>query len=113
MKDTNYDLILKERDFVYTKYIKKLLTRGLAYLQADCALHLSGAPGTGKTSLALELANKLERPVILIYGNEEFKSSDLMGSQQGFESEQVVDNFIHSVHKVKESFKKSWIDQKG
>jgi gas vesicle protein GvpN len=73
---------------------------------------LRGPAGTGKTTLALHLADLLARPMMLIYGDDESKSSDLIGSQSGYTRKKVVDNFIHSVVKVEDELKHNWVDSR-
>ena len=50
--------------------------------------------------------------MVLIHGDDEFGSSDLVGGQLGFRSTRVVDNFIHSVVKTEENFSKTWVDHR-
>lgn len=99
-------------DFVITPHIESICRRCLAYLEADYPVHLSGPAGTGKTTLAMHMAGQLGRPVMIIYGDEEFGSSDLLGSDKGVVSKRLVDNFIHSVLKTEESVKSMWVDQR-
>ena len=61
---------------------------GLFYLQAGYPIHLSGPAGTGKTTLAMHMAAQLRRPVALIHGDDEYGSSDLVGGQLGYRSDQ-------------------------
>lgn len=75
-------------------------------------MHLSGPAGTGKTTLALHLAGLLGRPVMLIHGDEEFGSSDLLGGDKGVVSKRVVDNFIRSVLKTEEMVRSQWVDHR-
>jgi len=99
-------------DFVVTPSIKAICTRALAYLEAGYPVHFKGATGTGKTTLALHLAGLWDRPLTLIYGDEEFGSSDLVGGEKGVISKRLVDNFIHSVLKTEESMRPQWVDQR-
>jgi gas vesicle protein GvpN len=99
-------------DFVATPAIEDICQRGLAYLEAGYPVHFSGPAGTGKTTLAMHLAGLLGRPVMLIYGDEEFGSSDLLGGDKGMVSKRVIDNFIHSVLKTEESVRSQWVDQR-
>jgi len=99
-------------DFVVTPSIEAICTRALAYLEAGYPVHFSGPTGTGKTTLALHLAGLRNRPVMLLYGDEEFGSSDLVGGEKGVVSKRVIDNFIHSVLKTEESVRPQWIDQR-
>jgi gas vesicle protein GvpN len=100
------------KDFVVTPFIESLCQRCLAYLEAGYPIHLSGPAGTGKTTLAMHLASFFPRPVMIIYGDEEFGSSDLLGSDKGVVSKRLIDNFIHSVVKTEEMVRSVWIDQR-
>jgi gas vesicle protein GvpN len=84
----------------------------MAYLDAGYACHFSGAAGTGKTTLALHVAGLRKRPVMLVFGNEEFGTSDLVGGEKGVFSSKVVDNYIHSVLKTEESHRTQWVDNR-
>jgi nitric oxide reductase NorQ protein len=98
--------------FVATPYIQALTSRGLTYLDVGYALHLAGPAGTGKTTLALHVAAKLGRPVVLIHGDDEFGSSDLVGRDSGYHKSRLVDNYIHSVVKTEESLSTFWEDHR-
>ena len=99
-------------DFVMTPFIERVCRRSLAYLEAGYPVHFSGPSGTGKTTLAMHLAGFFGRPVMLIYGDEEFGSSDLLGGDKGVVSKRVIDNFIRSVLKTEETIKSQWIDHR-
>ena len=99
-------------DFVVTPFIESVCQRGVAYLETGYPVHLSGPAGTGKTTLALHLAGLLDRPVMLIHGDEEFGSSDLWGGEKGLISRRVVDNYIRSVLKTEETVKSQWVDHR-
>lgn len=99
-------------DFVVTPYIEDLTERSLAYIAAGFPLHLRGISGTGKTTIAMHLASKIGRPVVMIHGDEEFSTSDLVGSEHGYRLRRVVDNFIHSVLKTEENMHKRWVDNR-
>lgn len=104
-------LVLEPADgFVETPQIKNVIVRALSYLQAGYPVHFCGPAGVGKTTLAMHLARKLERPVSLIFGDDEFGSSDLVGGQFGYRKKKVVDNFIHSVIKTDEDVSSRWAD---
>jgi gas vesicle protein GvpN len=81
-------------------------------LQSGFSVHLRGPAGTGKTTLALHLADLLARPMMLLYGDDEFKTSDLIGNQTGYTRKKVVDNFIHSVVKVEDELRHNWVDSR-
>ncbi|MBU3999777.1 AAA family ATPase, partial [Patescibacteria group bacterium] len=83
--------------FVETSYIKDISKRALNYVKAGFPVHLRGASGTGKTTLALHLAQKIGRPAVLIHGDEEYSTSDLIGGEHGYRYKYLRDNFIQSV----------------
>jgi len=99
-------------NFVETPYIKDITERALAYVSAGFPLHLRGISGTGKTTLAMHVASKIGRPVVIIHGDEEFSTSDLVGGEYGYRIRKVVDNFIHSVLKTEEDMRKRWVDNR-
>jgi len=99
-------------DFIETSTIKDLKQRALGYLLAGYPIHFRGQAGTGKTTLALHVASHLNRPVMLIVGDEEFTTSSLIGGQQGYRYRKVVDRYIHSVLKLEEDASQQWIDNR-
>ncbi len=106
-------LSLKQKsNFVETPYVRNLTERALVYVQAGYPIHFSGAAGTGKTTLAMHVAAQLNRSVILIHGDDEFGSSDLIGGQLGYRSTKLIDNYIHSVVKQEENVSKVWVDNR-
>ena len=98
--------------FVETDYVKGMVERAHAYTKAGFPVHFRGPSGTGKTTLALHLAHKIGRPVILIHGDAEFTTADLIGGEHGHRFQKVVDNFIHTVHKYEENMVKRWVDNR-
>jgi len=99
-------------DFVETKYVRDITNRALSYIQADFPIHFRGASGTGKTTLAMHLANKIGRPVVMIHGDEEFTTSDLVGGEYGYRYRKVVDRFVSRVLKYEEDMVKRWVDSR-
>jgi nitric oxide reductase NorQ protein len=99
-------------DFVETPTIRELAERALAYLAAGFPVHFRGPAGTGKTTLALHVAAQLGRPVMLVAGDEEFATSDLIGGQYGYRYRKVVDRFIHTVLKYEEDATQRWVDHR-
>ena len=99
-------------NFVETPYVNDITERALAYIAAGFPLHFRGISGTGKTTLAMHVASKIGRPVVMIHGDEEFSTSDLVGGEHGYRMRKVVDNFIHSVLKTEEDMNKKWIDNR-
>ena len=99
-------------DFVETDYIRDMSRRALAYVEAGFPVHFRGTTGTGKTTLAMHIAGILARPVIMIHGDEEFSTSDLVGGEYGYRMRKVVDNFIHTVLKTEEDMARKWTDNR-
>ncbi|MFQ5904883.1 MAG: AAA family ATPase, partial [Candidatus Binatia bacterium] len=89
-------------NFVETKCIEKITDQALACIEAGFPIHFRGPTGTGKTTMALHVANKIGRPVVLIHGDEEARTSDLVGGEYGYKMKKEIDNFIRSVLKTKE-----------
>lgn len=99
-------------DFVETPYIEDITSRAQTYIKAGFPVHFRGPSGTGKTTVAMHLASKLGRPVVLIHGDAEFKTSDLIGGENGYSLRRVDDRFIHSVHKYQEDMTKQWVNNR-
>ncbi len=108
----NTVLQARPRNFVNTPTTERVARRALRYLQSGYSVHLRGPAGTGKTTLALHLADLLSRPIMLVFGDDEFKTSDLIGNQSGYTRKKVVDNFIHSVVKVEDELRHNWVDSR-
>ena len=100
------------QNFVETKAVKDITERALTYIAAGFPVHFRGSTGTGKTTLAMHVASKIGRPVVMIHGDEEFSTSDLVGGEFGYRRRKVIDNFIHSVLKTEEDMSKKWIDDR-
>lgn len=98
--------------FIKTHLVENLVDRVLVYAEAGLPVHLTGPTGTGKTTLAMYAAAKLGQPVVLIHGDEEYGSAELVGGVHGFQRKKTVDNFIHSVLKTEESMSSTWVDNR-
>jgi gas vesicle protein GvpN len=96
-------------DFVETPFVKDLVDRILVYLQHGLYVHLSGPAGSGKTTIALHVAQMLGRPVVLIHGDDQMGTSDLVGKESGYKRSYVHDEYIHTVLKVEEESKPLWV----
>jgi len=99
-------------DFVETKYVKDITNRTISYIKAGFPVHLRGPSGTGKTTLAMHVATKIARPVVMIHGDEEFTTTDLVGGEYGYRFRKVVDRFVSRVLKVEEDMVKRWVDNR-
>ncbi|PIQ45334.1 MAG: gas vesicle protein GvpN [Deltaproteobacteria bacterium CG12_big_fil_rev_8_21_14_0_65_43_10] len=99
-------------NFVETPFVKDITERAMAYVAAGFPIHFRGGSGTGKTTLAMHVAAMIGRPVVMIHGDEEFSTSDLVGGEYGYRSRKVVDNFIHTVLKTEEDMQKRWVDNR-
>jgi nitric oxide reductase NorQ protein len=100
------------KGFVETPAIKKIIDRALLYLQVGLPVHLTGPTGTGKSMLAMHLAYALHQPMMLMYGDEEYTTADLVGDRIGYRKRKLVDNFIHSVVKTEEDLSERWVDNR-
>lgn len=99
-------------DFVETEYIRDITRRALSYIKAGFPVHFRGASGTGKTTLAMHVASKINRPVVILHGDEAFTSSDMVGGEYGYKFRKVVDRFISRVLKTEEDMVKRWVDNR-
>jgi nitric oxide reductase NorQ protein len=113
LQSTNENILPEaSEEFVLTSYIQDLTERAFAYLEVGYPVHFAGPAGTGKTTLAFHVASQIGRPVILIHGDDEFGSSDLIGRDTGYRRYKLVDNYIHSVVKTEEHMNSLWMDQR-
>jgi gas vesicle protein GvpN len=99
-------------DFIETKAIKEITERALAYIKAGFPVHFRGPSGTGKTSLAMHVASKIGRPVVMFHGDEELTTSDLVGAESGIKRRKFVDQYVSRVYKLEENTQKSWVDNR-
>src|SRR5262245_37931067 len=72
--------------FVVTPAIDAVCRRAAIYLDTGYPVHFRGSAGTGKTTLAMHLANSRGRPVTLMFGDDSLASSDLVGREKGLQS---------------------------
>ena len=98
--------------FVETPYIKELTQRALNYIKAGFPIHFRGVSGTGKTTLAMHVASKIGRPVVLLHGDDRLSTGDLVGGEHGYRYRRLVDNFISRVVKTEEDMTKRWADDR-
>ena len=99
-------------EFIETPSIKKIIDRAQSYLEAGFPVHFTGPSGTGKSTLAMHLAYQLQQPMMLMFGDEELVTSDLIGDNVGYHRRKLIDNFIHSVLKTEEDVSQRWVDNR-
>lgn len=99
-------------EFVETESLKRITERALKYLSSGFPVHFRGISGTGKTTLALRVAELLGQPVQLLHGDEEFTTRQLIGDESGYHRRSVRDNYIHSVLKIEEDATRYWVDNR-
>jgi len=100
----------KSTEIVQDSQTKELLSRSLRYMNAGYCIHFTGPTGVGKTALALALAKRRSRPIMVIHGNHELNNRDLLGDFSGFTSKKLVDNYVRSVYKKEENVTETWQD---
>jgi gas vesicle protein GvpN len=98
--------------FVETPYVKDITQRALNYIKAGFPVHFRGVSGTGKTTFAMHVASKINRPVVLIHGDDQLNTADLVGGEHGYRYRRLVDNFISRVMKTEEDMSKRWTDNR-
>ncbi len=52
----------------------------------------------------------MARPILLTFGDDRYKSSDLIGNQLGYNHKKVIDNYIRTVVKLEDEFRPIWVD---
>jgi nitric oxide reductase NorQ protein len=100
----------RQRFLAETPNVREIVDRGLLYLSAGLPLHLCGPAGTGKTTLALHLAERMGRPCTLIQGDEQMTSTDLVRGPLSVRHSKTVDNYIRSVVRTAENYTEQWSD---
>ncbi|MED3726725.1 gas vesicle protein GvpN [Priestia filamentosa] len=104
---------LQERlnnEFILYPELEDLADRAVDYLSARFPVHFTGPSGVGKTSLALYVASRMNRPLTFLQGNYEMRNEDLLGGMSGYTSNKTVDNFVRSVRKQEEKLTENRVD---
>ena len=60
----------------------------------------------------MHVASKIGRPVVMLHGDDQLGTSDLVGGEHGYRYRRLVDNFISRVMKTEESMDKRWTDNR-
>lgn len=94
----------------YDPFHQRIINRSLRYLSIGYPIHFTGPSGVGKTTLALHIAKKLDRPIMFISGNKEMSNEDLIGAYNGYKRQKTKDNFVRSVYKEEENLSESWVE---
>lgn len=97
--------------FVSTPLLEAVVSRAQSYLGEGYPVHFRGPAGSGKTTLALHLAARIGRPVLLLVGDDSFDTRRLVGGEGGTRSRRVVDRYITSVMKVETETAPVWLDR--
>ncbi|WP_226682310.1 gas vesicle protein GvpN [Sutcliffiella horikoshii] len=97
-----------EKEIVTHAKVEEISARTVDYLKNGFPVHFTGPTGVGKTSMALHVARKLERPVVVLQGHEEMTNADLLGDFNGYTKKLLVDNYVRSVMKKEETMKESF-----
>lgn len=106
-------VITKEQPgFVKTPWIENIINRALVYSAAGFPINFTGPAGWGKSCLAMYVAGQIGRPVVIIHGDDELGTSDIVGGNYGFRRKKTVDRFIHAVKKSDEEFQSRWVDNR-
>lgn len=104
-------LVLKPRDDLYMDAeLRSIQSRAVAYLRAGAPVHFRGPAGAGKTTLALNVASHLGRPVSLVTGDSRMTSADLIGREIGQRTSHVDDRYITRVQKTASETRVTWAD---
>jgi nitric oxide reductase NorQ protein len=90
--------------------IASIESRALSYLRAGVPVHLRGPAGTGKTTLAMQIAARLGRPAIILTGDGWLTAGNLVGRESAVRTKRIEDRFVHSVRKTESETKSIWSD---
>lgn len=99
-----------EQPFIETDAVSDIQSRMNRWLDVGRPVHLIGPTGCGKTSIAMEVAQKRPRPVVWINGDEQLETSDLVGEYGEEERISERDQYIHNVVKSKDIVRDRWVN---
>lgn len=95
-------------NFFENEEIEGLIKRGQFYVRAGVPIHFQGPAGLGKTSLALAIADRLQRPVSVMTGNDWLDIDDMIGKEVGQSTTTVVDRYISRVRRSEQHVRYAW-----
>lgn len=98
------------KNWVETDLVKEVKERVKKWIYLKYPVHIIGPTGSGKTILALRVAQELGKPIVWINGDESVTTTDLIGGYSQVEVESIRDKYIHNVFKDKDVLKAEWID---
>lgn len=102
---------LKTRTDLYEDAaLASLKSRALCYLTSGAPVHFRGQAGTGKTTMALQIAAEFGRPVVMLTGDARHTSESLVGREAGTRTKRIQDRFIHNVRKTETETHHVWRD---
>jgi nitric oxide reductase NorQ protein len=104
------DVTQLEKNIVMTSFLQEILDRAKTYLKAKLPVHLTGPAGTGKTTLAVKIAQSWGQPYYFIQGDQTFNRQDLIGGLFGYSQKIIEDNFIPTVSKFEQRLTPIWVD---
>lgn len=100
-----------ETDLFFDAALKSIESRALTYLRAGAPVHLRGPAGVGKTTLAMHIARRIGRPVMLFTGDGWRTAADLIGDHVGQKTSTIRDKYIHNVTKTETATSAIWEDR--
>jgi gas vesicle protein GvpN len=106
--DTPWTGLARGRSFFMDDAIRRVADKAALYARAGACVHLRGIAGSGKTSLALHVAEALGRPVSFLAGNDWLTSSDFIGREVGQSSVSIVDRYVQTVRRTETMTRAEW-----
>jgi nitric oxide reductase NorQ protein len=106
--DTPWTGLARGRSFFMDDAIRRIAEKATLYARAGACVHFRGVAGSGKTSLALHVAETLGRPVSFMAGNDWLTSSDFIGREIGQSSVSVVDRYVQTVRRTETMTRSEW-----
>ena len=103
--------LLQRSEMLAVPGLADLERRATEYVRLGHPLHLRGPAGSGKTMLALRVAARLRRPIVLLVGDASFDTRRLVGGEEMTRTRRVVDRYISSVMKVESQTHGVWLDR--